>query len=70
VSLSALLRLGWLLLLADVAYWIWQMGHGGESGLPTWRTVFNIVTVVGGCILFAALLAGSYVGWRLNQREG
>jgi hypothetical protein len=57
-------------LLADVAYWIWQMGHtNAESGLPTWHAIFNIVTVVGGVVLFAAILTGSYVTWRLNQRE-
>ncbi|MGZ4401953.1 MAG: hypothetical protein ACXVRI_03780 [Gaiellaceae bacterium] len=27
VSLSAWVRLGWFVLVADVAYWIWQMGH-------------------------------------------
>ena len=70
MSLSAWLRFGWLLLLADVAYWIWQIGHDEESGLPTWRTALNIATVVGGCILFTALLVGSYVGWRQSQREG
>ena len=56
--------------MADVAYWIWQMGHNEESGLPTWHTVFNVATVIGGCILFTALLVGSYVGSRQNQREG
>jgi hypothetical protein len=71
VSLSVWLRVGWFVLLADVAYWIWQMGHvNGEDGLPTWHTTFNIVTVMGGCILFAFLLLGSYVAWRMNQREG
>ena len=70
VSMRAWLRAGWLVLLADVAYWIWQMGHvNAESGLPRWHVAFNLATVVGGAILFVALLLGSYVVWRLNQNE-
>lgn len=62
------LRVGWLVFLADVVYWVWQIGHvNTESGLPEWHTVFNIVTVVGGSILLVALLLASYVGWRVKQ---
>ena len=50
-------RLAWLVLAADVAYWVWQMGHvNAESGLPTWHTILNIVTVCGGLVLLLALL--------------
>lgn len=70
MSMRAWLRVGWLVLLADVAYWIWQMGHvNAESGLPSWHAAFNIATVVGGAILLVALLVGSYVAWRLNEHE-
>jgi hypothetical protein len=70
VSRDVWLRVGWLALAADVGYWIWQMGHAdAESGLPTWHAVFNVVTVIGGCVLFAALLLGTYIVWRVNQRE-
>lgn len=70
MSMRTWLRVGWVVLLADVAYWIWQMGHvDGESGLPSWHAAFNIATVVAGLVLFVALLLGSYFAWRPNQNE-
>jgi hypothetical protein len=70
VSFKRWLRVGWLVLIADVVYWIWQMGQvNAVGGLPTWHVVLNIVTVIGGCVLFAVLLLSSYVGWRGKQSE-
>ena len=69
VSLSAWLRIGWLVLLADVVYWLWLTGHTGEPGPEGWWGYLNILLYWGGTFLFVVLLI-SYLVWRVNQREG
>jgi hypothetical protein len=70
VSLSAWLRIGWLVLAADVVYWLWLMGSTGEPGPEGWWGYLNMVTFYGGWFLFAVLLLFSYGVWRVNQRQG
>jgi hypothetical protein len=36
VTLSAWLRIGWLVLAADVVYFGWMVGHTGEPGSEGW----------------------------------
>lgn len=69
MSLSAWLRIGWLLLLADVVYWLWLMGHAGEPGPEGWWGYLNILLYWGGAFLFIVLLVVSYIVWRVNQRD-
>jgi hypothetical protein len=69
VSLSVWLRVGWLVLLADVAYWLWLMGHTGKPGPEGSWGYLNIITFYGGWLLFGVLLVVSYGVWRVNQRE-
>lgn len=69
MSLSAWLRIGWLVLAADVVYWIVISGHTGEPGPRGWWGTLNIFLYYGGALLFVFLLVVSYVAWRVNQRE-
>jgi hypothetical protein len=69
VTLKRLVRVGWAVLLADVVYWIWEVGHAdGDYRTPRWHAIFNTVTFYAGSILFATLLLASYAIWRWNQR--
>jgi heme/copper-type cytochrome/quinol oxidase subunit 2 len=69
VSLNAWLRLGWLVLAADLVYWLWELRQPEEQQLSSWHAALNIVLYYGGAILFVVLLVVSYLVWRVNQRE-
>ena len=70
MNLSRWLRIGWLILLADVLYWISPVGFtDGDLPMADWHAWFNTVTFFGGWILFGCLLLGSYVAWVGKQRE-
>jgi hypothetical protein len=70
VPLTRWLRIGWLVLLADVLYWISPVaGRDGDLPMADWHARFNTVTFFGGWILFALLLLGSYIAWVAKQRE-
>jgi hypothetical protein len=62
------LRLGWLILAADFAYWMWEGRQPEEQQLSTWHAGLNAFLYYGGAILFVGLLLASYVAWRVNQR--
>ena len=70
MSPNGWIRLGWLVLAADFAYWSWQLRQPEEQQLSSWHAVLNIVLYYGGAALFVVLLCVSYITWRLNQREG
>jgi hypothetical protein len=72
VSLSAWLRLGWLVLAADVAYWMFGGAGPLDDGGPpisSWHATLNEVLYFGGWVLFLVLLVLSYLRWRVNERE-
>lgn len=69
MSLSGWIRLGWFLMAADVAYWLWELRQPEEQQLSSWHVALNIALVLGGAILLVVLLLVSYVAWRVNQRE-
>jgi hypothetical protein len=70
VTLTRWLRVGWLILSADVLYWISGVAYKGEEEpLADWQATLNSITYFGGLILFALLLVGSYIDWRRKQRE-
>jgi hypothetical protein len=47
--MSTWLRVGWLVLLADLVYWIWEMGRAdGDLPMPGWQGIFNAITFYGG----------------------
>ena len=69
MSLSAWLRIGWLVLAADVVYFGWMMGHTGEPGPEGWSGYLNIFLYWGGALLFIVLLIVSLIVWRANERE-
>ena len=68
MSLSAWLRIGWLVLAADFVYWLWLMGQP-EPGPEGWWGRLNIVLYFGGALLFVVLLIVSLIVWRVNERE-
>src|SRR5262249_37371181 len=67
VSLSAWLRIGWLVFAADVVYWFWLMGQP-EPG-PGWWGRLNIVLYFGGALLFVVLIIIGLIVWRATERE-
>ncbi|HLX32727.1 MAG TPA: hypothetical protein VKR79_08155 [Gaiellaceae bacterium] len=69
MSLGAWLRLGWLLVAADVAYWLWELRQPEEQQLSASHADLNIFLYYGGALAFVALLILSYVVWRANQRD-
>ena len=69
MSLRAWLRIGWLLLAADFAYWLWQLRQPEDEQLPSWHATLNFVLYYGGALLFVALFVVSYLLWRVNERE-
>lgn len=68
MSLSALLRVGGLVLAADFAYWLWQLRQPEDEQLPSWQASLNIV-LYGGALLLVVLLIVSLLVWRANERE-
>lgn len=68
MSLNGWLRLGWLLLAADFAYWIWELRQPEEQHLSSWHAALNIALYYGGAVLFFLLLVVGYVAWRVKQR--
>lgn len=70
MSLTAWLRLGWLVLAADFAYWLAQLRQPEDQELSSWHSTLNIFLYWGGAILFVLLLVASYMVWRAKQREG
>lgn len=68
MSLNALLRLGWLVLGADFAYWLWELRQPEGQQLSSWHAALNIVLYYGGALLFVALIVVSYIVWRIDQR--
>jgi hypothetical protein len=72
VSLSAWLRIGWLALAADVAYFMFGgAGPLDDAGPPIsgWHATLNEVLYFGGWVLFLVLLVLSYLLWRVNECE-
>lgn len=69
MALSAWLRIGWLVLVADVVYFGWLMGQLEEPGPEGWWGSLNIFLYWGGALLFLVLLIVSYIDWRMKQRE-
>jgi hypothetical protein len=69
VSLGTWLRPGWLVLAADVAYWLWQLRQAEEQQLSSWHATLNIFLYWGGALLFVVLLIVSLIVWRANERE-
>ena len=65
---SVWLRVGWLVLAADVAYWIWEWRQPEGQQLSTWHADLNVVLYYGGALLFAGLLLVGYLVWRVNER--
>jgi hypothetical protein len=70
VSVTAWLRLGWLVLAADFAYWLWQLRQPEDQELSSWHATLNILLYWGGAFLLVLLLVVSYMVWRVKQREG
>lgn len=70
VTLSAWLRVGWLVLAADVVYWLWMMGHTDEPGPHGWWGTLNIFLYFGGALLFVVLVVVSLLVWHANERAG
>lgn len=68
--MNAWLRVGWLVLAADVLYWLWELRQPEEQRLSSWHATLNIFLYWGGAILFVVLLLIGYVAWRVKQREG
>lgn len=68
MTLNGWLRLGWFLVAADLAYWIWELRQPEEQQLSQWHADLNIALYYGGGFLFIALLVLSYLAWRVNQR--
>jgi hypothetical protein len=69
VSLGTLHRLGWLVLAADFAYWLWELRQPEEHQLSSWHATLNIFLYWGGALLFVVLLSVSWILWRANERE-
>jgi hypothetical protein len=71
MSLSAWLRVGWLALAADFAYWRFGVGalDDNEQPISQWHGVLNGVLWYGGLLLFVVLLVLSLLLWRANERE-
>jgi hypothetical protein len=69
VSLSAWLRLGWLVLAADFVYWMWELRQPEDQQLSGWHATLNIFLYYGGGILFVVLLVLSVLVWRVNQHH-
>ena len=72
MSLSAWLRIGWLALAADVAYWIFGgAGPLDDAGPPisSWHATLNAFLYFGGWVVLLVLLVLSYLRWRVNERE-
>lgn len=72
MSLRAWLRIGWLALAADFAYWMFGgAGPLDDAGPPIsrWHATLNAVLYFGGGVLFLILLVLSYLRWRVNERE-
>jgi hypothetical protein len=69
VSLGGLLRLAWLVLAADFAYWLWELRQPEEQQLSSWHAALNIVLYWGGALLFVALIIATLIVWRVNERQ-
>jgi hypothetical protein len=72
VSLRTWLRIGWLALAADFAYWLFGgAGAFDDSGPPIsrWHGTLNEFLYFGGWVLFFVLVVLSYLLWRINERE-
>ena len=69
VNLSVWLRIGWLVLAADVVYFGWMVGHTGEPGPEGWWGTLNIFLYYSGALLFVVLLIVSLLVWHANERE-
>jgi hypothetical protein len=69
VTLSAWLRIGWLVLAADAVYFGWMLGHTGEPGPEGWWGTLNIFLYYGGALLFVVLLIVSLLVWHANERR-
>lgn len=69
MSLGGLLRLGWLVLAADFAYWLWELRQPEEQQLSSWHATLNIVLYWGGALLFVVLIIVSLTVWRVNERQ-
>jgi hypothetical protein len=71
MSLSAWIRIGWLVLAADFVYWMFGgAGPLDDAGyISSWHATLNEVLYFGGWILFLVLLVLSYLLWRVNERE-
>jgi hypothetical protein len=67
VSLSAWVRIGWLVLAADIAYLL--ASGGEEQQLSRWRGILGWVLYLGGWVLFIVPLILSLLLWRVNERE-
>lgn len=63
------LRAGWLLVLADIVYWLWLMGHADEPGPQGWWGTLNIFLFYGGALVFVLLVVVSLLAWRANERQ-
>jgi hypothetical protein len=73
MSLSTALRLGWLVLAADFAYF-WLGGAGPLDDAPgppisDWHATLNAILYFGGGVLFVVLLVLSLLLWHANERE-
>jgi heme/copper-type cytochrome/quinol oxidase subunit 2 len=71
VRSSAWLRIGWIALAADVAYFMFGgAGALDDSGPPisSWHATLNAFLYFGGGVLLLVLLVLSYLLWRVNER--
>jgi hypothetical protein len=68
-DLGAWLRIGWLVLAADVVYWLWMTGHIGEPGPQGWWGTLNVFLYYGGALLFVVLLVVSLLVRHADERE-
>ena len=53
------LALGWIALVADYVYWVWQLGRSENDEISSWHAWLNVVLYFGAPVFFVVLLVFS-----------